>query len=456
MAHASTSPIAETSKPLASLVSAPFVRFARMGAASGIVLLVCAVVALFWANSAWADVYKNLIHVHLGVTAGEFSIQKPTEWWINDALMAVFFFIVGLEIKREVLIGELRSFKAASLPVLAAVGGMLVPGLIYAAVNMGHPTIRGWGVPMATDIAFALGVLALLGKRIPIGLRVFLATLAIADDIGALLVIAVFYTEELQLAYLGYAGAALALMVAFNVAGVRRVWLYWIVGLALWWFVYQSGVHATIAGVLGAMTIPARSRVDRNAFIDYTRNAVDVLDKDKATPLHTSPTQQAAVQGIEDACQKVQTPMQSLEHALLPWVSFLIVPLFALANAGVVLSGSLTDALSGRETLGIILGLCIGKPLGIAIFSFIALRTGLGKLPTGVTFKMLHACSWIAGIGFTMSLFIANLAFAVTPERLDHAKIGILVGSAISGIVGFALLVHATRPRNETQAEARG
>ncbi|MBY0395662.1 MAG: Na+/H+ antiporter NhaA, partial [Thermoleophilia bacterium] len=424
---------------------------ARLGAASGIVLLLCAVAALALANSSLADDYRRLVHLEIGLTLGDFRITNPAGWWINDGLMALFFFIVGLEIKREVLTGELRSPRAAALPVIAAAGGMLAPGLIYAAFNLGHPTLRGWGIPTATDIAFALGVLALLGDRVPTGLRVFLATLAIADDIGALLVIAVFYTERLQFAYLTAAGAVLGIMVCFNVAGVRRPWLYLIAGVPLWWLIYRSGVHATIAGVLAAFTIPATSRVDRQTFTLFVRSALGAIEHEKGTPLRSSPAQQAAVQGIEDACQKVQTPMQSFEHALIPWVTFLIVPLFALANAGVTVSGAIADALRARETLGVVAGLAVGKPLGITLFSLLALKTGLGRMPAGVTVRMLHAAAWIAGIGFTMSLFIANLAFPAQAQaaELDHAKIGILAGSTVSAAVGLALLAHATRPRRD-------
>lgn len=437
--------IGDTSRPLASRLAAPFRRFAGLGAAPGVVLLACAVVALVLANSPAAEWYKHLVHMPVGLEVDGWSFKKPAEWWINDALMAVFFFVVGLEIKREVLIGELRSVKAAALPVVAAVGGMLVPGVIYAACNWGHPTVRGWGIPTATDIAFALGVLALLGKRVPIGLRVFLATLAIADDIGALLVIALFYTEKLEPGFLLYAAGALGVMIAFNRMGVRRPWLYGLVGLVLWWFVYRSGVHATIAGVLGAMTIPASARVDKRAFASFTRGALETIERDGEGPLRTSAVQQNAVQGIEDACAKVQTPMQSLEHALLPWVSFVIVPLFALANAGVTLSGSFSAAITSRETLGIVLGLCIGKPVGIVVFSVIALKTGAGSMPAGVTFKVLHAAAWLAGIGFTMSLFIANLAFGSLPENLNDAKLGILVASGVAGVVGLGLLAQATK-----------
>jgi len=441
--------IEEASPPLAARLTAPFVRFAQLGAASGILLLLCAVAALVLANSPLAPAYRHATHLEVGLAFGTFDVTKPAEWWINDALMALFFFVVGLEIKREVLIGQLRSPRAAALPVFAAVGGMLVPGLIYAALNLGHPTVRGWGIPTATDIAFALGVLALLGDRVPAGLRIFLASLAIADDIGALIVIALFYTEKLQPGFLGLAGLMLAVMVAFNLAGVRRPWLYLLVGAPLWWFVYQSGVHATIAGVLAAFAIPATARVDRYSFTSFTRRALDAIEHEESS-LRSSPTQQAAVQGIEDACQKVQTPMQSFEHALIPWVSFLIVPLFALANAGVTIGGGLTDALLARDTLGIILGLVLGKPLGITLCALLAVKAGVAALPAGVSLKMVHAAAWIAGIGFTMSLFIANLAFpaATHAVNLDHAKIGVLAGSTIAGVVGLALLRHATKRRS--------
>lgn len=437
--------VQERRQTLATRITAPIARFAKMGAASGIVLLLCAVAAMVLANSPLAKGYQDAVHFPIGFAFGKFDITQPAEWWINDALMAVFFFVVGLEIKREILIGELRSPRAAALPVVAAVGGMLVPGLVYAALNWGQPTARGWGIPTATDIAFALGVLALLGDRVPAGLRVFLATLAIADDIGALLVIAVFYTEKLEAGYLGLAGVCLGLMVCFNVAGFRRPWLYLLAGVPLWWFVYKSGVHATIAGVLAAFTIPATSRVDRHSFATYTRWALGVIEEEQDRPLRTSPAQQAAVQGIEDACNKVQTPMQIFEHGLIPWVSFLIVPLFALANAGVAVTGNVGEAFASRETLGIVLGLCVGKPLGITLFAWLALRTRAGSMPTGVSMAMLHACSWVAGIGFTMSLFIGHLAFIGSDENLARAKLGVLAGSTLAAVVGMGLLARAAR-----------
>ena len=450
MAHSS----ARVSIPLpppASLAErfvSPFQRFARFEASSGVLLLFFAALALVIANSAWGHGFHELLATPITLGFGEsWSLRLSVEQWINDALMAAFFFLVGLEIKREALVGELSNLRKAALPVIAAAGGMLVPGLIYASFNWGEPTIRGWGIPTATDIAFSLGVLALLGKRVPAGVRVFLATLAIADDIGALLVIAIFYTETLYLDWLIGAGTCLGIMIAFNLGGVRRAWPYAIVGLFLWYFVLRSGVHATIAGVLGAMTIPVRTRVDGKAFASFTREAVNVFER--AAPedprgLIANSGQQAAVQGIEDACDRAQTPLHQLEHAMSPWIAFVVIPIFALANAGVEIAGNFAQTMRSHETLGVALGLCLGKPVGITLASLAAVGLRLGQLPAGVTWRHIHGAAWLGGIGFTMSLFIATLAFP-SHEVLDHAKIGIIAGSIVSAVVGF-LILRAARP----------
>ncbi len=428
---------------------APIHRFTRLEAASGIVLLACGAAAMIIAKGPLGHAYHDLLAKPLSITLGARSLTLSVEQWINDALMAAFFLLVGLEIKREALVGELSDIRKAAVPVLAAAGGMLVPGLIYAAFNWGQPTLRGWGIPTATDIAFSLGVLALLGSRVPRGLRVFLATLAIADDLGALVVIALFYTDQLHADAMLGAGACLAALMALNLAGVRRLWPFLVLGVFLWLFVHGSGVHATIAGVLLALTIPARTRVDASTFAAFSRSTLDAFDRaEGATPsaphlaIMRDPTQQAAVQAIEDACNKVQTPLHQLEHALTPWIAFLIVPIFALANAGVALSGNFSHALAQPETLGSALGLILGKPLGITLTSLLAVRLGLGALPSGVTWRHLHAMAWLAGIGFTMSLFIAHLAFRGTDaaERLNDAKIGIIGGSIVAASIGFVLL----------------
>ena len=421
----------------------------RLEAASGIVLLACTVIALAWANSPWAASYSEFFHhrditVALGETV---VIRGSVEWWINDALMAIFFFVVGLEIKREIVVGELSTFRKAALPMMAALGGMVVPAAIFAGLNAGHEGSRGWGVPMATDIAFALGVLALLGRRAPHGLRVFLATLAIADDLGALIVIAVFYTDDLRMGYLGGALACSGLMFVLGALGVRRSAVYLLLGLIVWYLVLMSGVHATIAGVLAALAVPVRSRVDTREFLDFSRRTLDEFDATgpEGTSIAANARQQALVQSLEDACDRVQTPLQVFEHALAPWVAFLIVPLFALGNAGVSLSGGVPEGEALRVTGGVAVGLVLGKPAGILLATWIAVRLGLGELPRGVRWAHVHGVGWLGGIGFTMALFIAQLAYRDGEFLLTSAKVGILAGSGVAAMVGLALLWGAAR-----------
>jgi len=301
---------------------------------------------------------------------------------------------------------------------------------------------------MATDIAFALGVMALLGNRVPVALRVFLAALAIADDLGALIIIAAFYTDHLELVNLALAGGCLGVMAGMNLMGVRRALPYAVVGLLLWFFVLESGVHATIAGVLGALTIPVRSKVDTTNFMTFSRQRINELEEEgkHGESIVTSPMQQGLVQSIEDACNKVQSPLHQLEHAMAPWIAFVIVPLFALANAGVPLQGDLTALATSKVPLGVALGLTLGKPIGIVLASWMAVRLGLGTLPRGVTWKHLHGAAWLGGIGFTMSLFIATLAFP-SRDDLNASKLAILVGSAIAGVVGLLILWSASQPK---------
>lgn len=443
----------ELSPTAAGRVLAPFHRFMRFEAAGGVLLILCALGAMVWANSGFSDSYQELFYASkVTVGFGDWSLSKPFILWINDLLMAIFFLLVGLEIKREVLVGELRSPRKAALPIAAAVGGMAVPGLIYALVNMGQGSISGWGVPMATDIAFALGVLALCGSRVPLSVRVFLTSLAIVDDLGALLVIAIFYTEQIGLDYLGYAGALLVFMAVLNAMGVRRVLVYMLIGLVVWYFVLKSGVHATIAGVLIAMTIPARTRVDQARYSGFVRSMMDRFDADSrgSERAWTSGNQQSAVLAIEDAGHKVETPVRRLEHALIPWVAFLILPVFALANAGVPLSaGGAEQSQSvwgSRALWGVVLGLLIGKPVGVFGFAWLAQKMGIGVLPEGASWRHVFGAAWLSGIGFTMALFIANLAFKSDPGSLDAAKLGVLGASVVAGVVGF-LIMMSSRPR---------
>ena len=432
--------------PLIERVLGPFHRFAATSAAGGVVLLACTAVALAWANSPWADGYHHLWETPVTVGAPGLGLTLSLHAWVNDALMAVFFLLVGLEIKREVLVGELASRRTAALPVAAALGGMIAPALLYTAVNAGGPGAAGWGIPMATDIAFALGILALAGDRVPAALRVFLAALAIADDLGAVLVIALFYTSAIDWAALGGAGAVLLLLLALNRAGARRPLAYAVPGVVLWLFVLASGVHATIAGVLLALTIPARTRIDEPEFLGRAELSLAhfrAADEPGSTVL-TNRGHQEALQELESACDAAQAPLQRMEQSLHGAVAFVVMPLFALANAGVPLGGAVGAALASPVALGIALGLLVGKPLGIVLASWLAVRSGAADLPAGVGWRHLHGAGWLGGIGFTMSLFVAGLAFD-DAATLDVAKIGVLGASVLAGGVGYVLLRRAER-----------
>lgn len=418
----------------------PFQTFFKLEAAGGILLLVCAVIALVWANTPWADLYFGLWQTIVTVGVGTFVISKPLLLWINDGLMAIFFFVVGLEIKREVMVGELASPKKAALALAGAFGGMVVPALIYAVINAGEPTLSGWGIPMATDIAFALGVLALLGSRAPLALKVFLTALAIVDDLGAVLVIAFFYTSEVSLVALGAAVVFLVALVIANRTGVYRPAVYVVLGIGLWLAFLKSGVHATIAGVLLAMTIPARRRIDTHDFLARGKELLRIFERD-VQPGETEPSadQRDAIHSLEEACEHIETPLIRMEHALHGWVAFLIIPIFALANAGVGLGGNLSEAFANPVTLGVILGLFVGKQIGVTGFAWLAVKIGWAELPVGVTWRQIYGVSYLCGIGFTMSLFIANLAF-VDAAVLDNAKVGILAASIVAGLGGWFML----------------
>ncbi len=386
----------ETSPPAIERIVRPFQAFARAEASGGLVLIACTIVALICANTRWSDGYVSFWQTTLTVGPDVLQISKPLLLWINDGLMAIFFFTVGLEIKRELLVGELASVRKAALPIAAAIGGMVVPALVYYAFNAGTPEARGWGIPMATDIAFALGIIALLGNRVPLSLRVFIAAAAIVDDLGAVLVIALFYTSEISWNAVLAGGGFLVLLVVANAAGVRRTLVYVILGVALWVAVLKSGVHA-----------------------------------------------------IETACRDAEAPLLRLEHALVKWVAFLIVPVFALANAAVDLRAGLGAASTSRMGLGIILGLVAGKAVGISLFAWLAVRLRLATLPAGVGWGHIAGASFIAGIGFTMSIFIAGLAFG-DEVTLNTAKTAILEASLVAGILGWIVL-RLVSPRNASQ-----
>jgi NhaA family Na+:H+ antiporter len=424
----------------------PFQRFAQTEAGGGILLLICAVAAMILANSRAADAYFGLWELHFGFRFGGFALDKSLHHWINDGLMAIFFFVVGLEIKREILVGELSSLRKSALPIAGALGGVLLPAGIYASLNAGGPGSAGWAIPMATDIAFAIGVLTLLGKRVPVGLKVFLTALAIVDDIAAVMVIAIFYTADLAMTYMLYAAAVLALMALANLAGVRSSVIYFLLGWIVWYFTLKSGIHATIAGVMAAMTIPTGARIRGSDFVAHGRRLLERFEREGETrdgaPL--TGMQGAVIHSLEKTCEQVESPAQRLEHGLHPYVAFLIMPLFALSNAGVAVTSSILEALANPIGLGIILGLFFGKQIGISLAAWIAVRLKLATLPRGVSWIQLYGVAMIGGIGFTMSLFVANLGFS-DPALLDIAKLGVLCGSLVSGIAGYALTRTATK-----------
>lgn len=409
----------------------PFSQFVRSQSFAGLLLFVAAVLAFVLANSPLAGAYEALRHLHLSVLAGGRGLDLSLEHWVNDGLMAIFFLLVGLEIKRELLIGELANPRRAALAVAGALGGMAVPALLYVVLNLGGPGRHGWGIPMATDIAFSLGILALLGTRIPVGLKIFLTALAIVDDLGAVIVIALFYTGELNM--LALLGAALTwgALLVLGWRGVRRLGVYAALGAVLWLFVLGSGLHATIAGVLLALAVPLRRAAPLRVSLT---GAQDDLDNERLG-VH--------LQRAEDALERAQSPLHRLEHMLHPYVTYAILPLFAFMNAGVAVGG----ATLGTVTLGVAAGLLLGKPLGVLGGAWLAVRAGLAALPEGVGWPLLSGAGMLAGIGFTVSLFVANLAF-VDAALLTQAKLGVLLGTLCSAALGVTwLLLHTRRAR---------
>ena len=423
--------------------------FVHSEVTGSILLLACTVIALVWANSPWAGVYDDLLHTYIGVGWGDAVFKLSLHHWINDGLMVVFFFVVGLEIKRELVVGELSSFEKSSLPVAAALGGMIAPALLFVALNFGGDGARGWGIPMATDIAFALGVLAIFGKRVPLGLKVFLTALAIADDLGAVAVIALYYTEKIHLGALAVAVVFLAILFPVVRLRVKRRGFVLALMVVVWLAVFASGVHATIAGILLAMVIPVRPAVrpkefiiEAEAFLEKAKNRIQA-----GNCIVTDKEQLDAVECIHVRAGDALPAGLMLEHALHPVQVWAILPLFALANAGVALGGNVVEILASPLALGIIAGLVVGKPLGITLMSWLVVRIGKGRLPGGVTWAQVVGAGCLAGIGFTMSLFVSDLAFD-DETLITAAKVGILAASLTSGIVGFAILSRVL-PRGE-------
>jgi len=385
-------------------LSKPFKWFFQLEAASGLVLLIAAIIALVISNSNFSELYFTTLKQYLFIGVNDFGLKLSVHHWINDLLMAIFFFFVTLEIKREFIQGELANIKKALLPIIGAVGGMVVPALVYIAINFGNTeTLNGWAIPSATDIAFSLGILSLLGSRVPISLKIFLTALAIIDDLGAILIIAFFYSGDLSISYLSLILISYIFLLILNKLGIKKFLPYLIIGSFMWFFTYKSGIHATIAGVLLATTIPHR-----------------IKDKDFSLLI-------------------------KLEHAISPYVAFMIMPIFAFANAGVSLEGLSLSSLLQPVPLGILLGLFVGKQIGVMIFSFIAVKTGAAQMPDKSSWLSLYGVSILTGIGFTMSLFVGNLAFAENIQYIDGVKIGVLAGSLLSTLFGYFILLFSLK-----------
>ncbi len=424
-------------KPLGVQVRILAQEFARVEASGGIILLICAILALFWANSPWAEAYFHLWETELAIRIGSFTFSWHFLEWVNDGLMVIFFLVVGLEIKRQLTTGELSSLKRATLPIAAALGGMLAPAAFYLIFNAGGLGEPGWGIPMATDIAFTLGILALLGTRAPLSLKIFFTALAIADDLGAVLVIALFYTSDISWVSLIVAGVILVILFALNRSRIYSPHPYALLGIGLWLAFVQSGIHPTIAGVLLATMIPTRSPPNTGSLL---AQCISVLEEFESPELRqgSENRQQVAAQTLETVAERMQSPAQKLELSLHPWTTYVVLPIFALANAGVAIKFDMN--LFGPVSIGIVLGLVLGKPLGVTLLSWLAIRLGLAEMPGDIEWRQLISASFLAGIGFTMSLFIAGAAFK-DPALLDEAKLGILVASLLAGLIGAVLSI---------------
>ena len=424
-------------------ILSPLDEFIHRQTTSGVLLMLCAVAALYLANSSLSIPYHHFLELPFTIGIPGFELSKSIHHWINDGLMAIFFFVIGLELKREILVGELAEPKNAILPIIAAIGGMVVPVVIYISINPEGHTFDGWGIPMATDIAFALGALALLGSRIPKNLLTFLVALAIVDDLGAVIVIAIFYTETISIMALVVAAAMLLILISFNLGGIRRPLPYLLIGIILWIAMLKSGVHATLAGIILAFTIPMRPKYDPALFLTHIN---EMLAKIKAScqdekNIIKNIQLRSQVRALGDGVRRVQAPAQIMEHTMHLPSAYIIIPIFSLANAGVPVDLSdFNNIISHPVTIGITAGLVLGKLIGIAGFSWLAIKFGLTSLPKGLNFNHIVGVALMGGIGFTMSIFIAELGFAHSVEDLLMAKTGILIASLVAGVSGFVWL----------------
>ena len=428
-------------------ILSPFQKFVKIESLSGILLLAATIIALVWANSPFGDSYKNLWQYNIGFTSESFELNKPLLLWINDGLMAIFFFLIGLEIKREFLIGELNSAKKIAFPFFGALGGMLVPVLFFLVLNQHEETTRGWGIPMATDIAFSLAILKILGKRIPLSLKLFLTAFAIVDDIGAVLVIAVFYSAKLNLSMLVYAFILLGILYLISYKGWYSKFLLLFFGILIWVFFLKSGIHPTIAGILLAFSVPVRQKINTPTFINKLGEITDNIKKAAVTSKPILCKEQIEqIDDLEDWTNKYQSPLQHLEHKLHDWVAYFIIPVFALANAGVVIFSDI--ALDTSLIRTIVLCLIFGNSIGITTIILVARKLRIVTVPDEINNRHIIGVSFLAGIGFTMAIFIASLAFSGSPAYIDSAKIGILIGSLVSAIIGYIILRTNAKPEH--------
>lgn len=426
----------------------PFQKFVKIESFSGILLFAATVLAMILANSPLADQFEALWKYEIGISSTGFSLVKPLILWINDGLMAIFFFLIGLEIKRELLLGELNTVKKASLPLFAAIGGMVIPVIFFFLLNKDPQTSGAWGIPMATDIAFSLAILKLLGKRVPLGLKILLIAFAIVDDLGAVMVIAIFYSEEIKWSLIGIALVLLAILFFLSYRKIAARGLILVFGIIIWVLFLKSGIHPTIAGILLAFTVPIRQKIKLDTYVNGLCDMVDSIKEsnDPDSPL-LSKEQKAGIENLEDWTDQVQSPLQHLEHRLHNWVAFLIMPVFALSNSGVELNAGME--LNTALGLTIAISLVAGKVIGVSLFSWIGIKSGVAELPHEVNFGQIIGIALLAGVGFTMSIFVANLAFFDQEILLDSAKVGILAGSMIAGFSGYLVLRFTSRGKKQ-------
>lgn len=427
-------------------LATPFEHFIHAQTTTGIILMAMTIVALILANTPLAEAYSHFFHTNIDLNVGAWQLSHSIHHWINDGLMAIFFFMIGLEIKREILAGELSNIKDAILPILSAIGGMALPALIYLSINNGSEGVNGWGIPMATDIAFAISALVLLGNRVSPSLVTFLVALAIVDDLGAVIVIAVFYTEQIQFLPLTLAGMSFLIMIVFNRVGIHMILPYFIAGLFMWFFMLESGVHATIAGVIAALTIPSKPKQTPIDFTNHARNLLDEYDNYPVATDHMMHEKQKAILlNVKDRIDAVGTPASRLEHDLHLPVALIVIPLFALANAGISIDfSSIGATIMTPISLGIIAGLILGKVLGIAGVAYVAIKMGIAKLPDNTSMSQIFGVAFLGGIGFTMSIFVADLAFLGNEAFIFQAKVGILAASLFAGLFGFLWLKYVS------------